>query len=211
MNQSKASIIIFDLHEVLVKKDYIKVFFLLLCIVYRLDILYILLKPSSLRIIKKLWKTSRVPEQYLKELAHQHPRLQHFIPYVVRILNQQKPILETLAIVQQLKIQGYSLYLFSNIGKETYKDFQKKFCFITLLFDGVIFTQAEDGWIQKPHSLAYKKLLKNTKKQSHECLFIDNNKKNIESAHKHGFNTILCLSPTQVKNELQQAGYLHSD
>lgn len=208
MSQPKASIIIFDLHEVLVKKDYIKVFFCLVSKVYRLDILFILLKPSSLRIIKKLWETSRVPEQYLQELADQHPSLYRFVPYIVHILNQQKPILAVLDVVRELKIQDYKLYLFSNIGQETYKDFQKKYHHITRLFDDIIFTQPQDGWIQKPHPAAYKKFLIYTNKKAHECLFIDNNKKNIESAHNHGFNTILYISPDQVRNELEVAGYL---
>lgn len=208
MINQKNHVIIFDLHEVLVKMDYKRIFFSLLKKAYRIDIILILCKPSSLRLLKELFATSRVPEQYFLSFAKQYSSFEKLMPFFISLLNQQNLLHDSITIVKQLKQHGYHLYLFSNIGEKTFKDFSKTHQNILQFFDGIIYTQEHDNWIQKPSKQAFNKLLDLTHQKASNCLFIDNCKKNIISAQNLHFNVLLFSTPTKLEQDLKVLGYL---
>ncbi len=196
------TVFVFDLHDVIVKKNYARMFSHALKKAYRLDLLFIALNPRFMYHIIQLFKTSRVPEQYVVELAQTWPKLSPFIEVVITMMNEQRPIDRTVKIIETLKRNGYKLYMFSNIGEQTLQQLQKKLPTLFNYFDGIVCVEQQDDWIQKPSGQAFEKFLTTFNLQSSECIFIDNSKKNIASAATHGFHGILYTSPQKLFDEL---------
>lgn len=105
----------------------------------------------------------------------------------------------TRQIIEQLKRNGYMLVLLSNHAKEWAEYCEKKFSYHTL-FEQTLYSY-QIG-LSKPDKKIFRILLKNIKKKAEECLFIDDNAKNIYIADQIGMKTIQFASPHQLKNEL---------
>ncbi|MDP3742407.1 MAG: HAD-IA family hydrolase [Candidatus Micrarchaeota archaeon] len=71
-------------------------------------------------------------------------------------------------------------------------------------FDAVVFS-SEVG-MMKPQKRIYRYMLRKIKCRPQQCLFIDNNKANVEAAKKLGINVILFKSEVQFKSELKRFG-----
>lgn len=89
---------------------------------------------------------------------------------------------KVLCLILNLKKKGYSIYLLSNINEYTFK-----YIYDSKLFDIV------DGYVLsylehqvKPYKSIYLTLLDRFKLKPNECLFIDDNKKNVETAKDLG-------------------------
>ena len=195
-------VFIFDLHDVIIKKNYIRMFSHALKKAYRLDLLFIFLNPRFIYHVIQLLKTSRVPEQYVVELAQTWPKLSPFIEVVITMMNEQRPINLTVEIIETLKRNGYKLYMFSNIGEQTLQHLQKKLPELFSYFDGIVFVEQQDNWVQKPSTKAFEKFLTTFNLQPSACIFIDNSKKNIASAATHGLHGILYTSPKKLLDDL---------
>ncbi|MEX0939936.1 MAG: HAD-IA family hydrolase [Candidatus Babeliales bacterium] len=201
-NPNKA-IFVFDLHDVLVKKNYPKILRYLVRHCYRIDLLCFFLSPSFIKHIIQLLTTSRVPEHYIVSTAKKYPKFSPFVDVIINMMNEQVPIDDTLGLVAELKNQGHPLYLFSNIGQRTFAQFKQRFPHIVNLFDDVAVAQENDNWIQKPYHEAFEKFIKKFNLSAHQCIFIDNNKRNINTARECGFNTILYQSPEKLAQTLK--------
>lgn len=211
MNNNNVQVIVFDLHEVLVVRDYKATIKSVASLVYQhINILWCLCMPSSIKLFFKLYTSSRVPEEYILAFIHKHPRLAPLFNSCISILNLQKPITLSIELVKELKHEGYTLCLFSNIGELTFYDFQQKYPHIVNLFDHVVFASQQDQWLQKPYNKAYIKFTRQTNYLPDTCLFIDNSHKNIKAAASQGFKTIHFTSAQELKKQLENNSYISS-
>jgi HAD superfamily hydrolase (TIGR01509 family) len=193
---------VFDLHGVLLHRSLYAIARRALKYAYRLDVILLFFNPFFLYKAIKILYRSWVPEQVVIELSKDYPILTPFVQVVISMMNEQHEIPESIALLKRLKHNGYSLYLFSNIGERTFSQLQKKFPDLFALFSGIIVVQEKDNWIQKPYPESYEKFLKTFNLQASECVFVDNNRKNIAAAANRGFYSILFQSPDHLKQEL---------
>lgn len=201
-SKNQKPIIVFDLHGVIIERRYPSIIKHILKYAYRFDLLLLGCKPSFIRDVTKLLKKSRVPEEVIIKLSENHPRLEPFIDVTIAMMNEQKIIQATFELIKKLKKDGYELYLFSNIGEKTFDKLKRKFPEIFHYFDGIVVTEQQDDWIQKPYPQAFTKFLTRCGLKPEECIFIDNNHNNIKTALNEGFYSILFQSPQQLLHEL---------
>lgn len=97
---------------------------------------------------------------------------------------------------KSLKQKGYKIYLCSNITECTY-DYIKDNFEIIQTADGGIFSCFEH--ISKPNIEIYQNLMRKYQINVSESIFIDDTNKNIISANKMGFKTILFNDIGQLK------------
>lgn len=104
-------------------------------------------------------------------------------------------------LVKELKGEGVRLYLLSNISigfAEKYKEVEHindvLKCFDGLVFSGPLHTV-------KPNKEIFEHLLNEYSLKAEECIFIDDNQKNIEGAKKIGINTYLFDSDVEKLRE----------
>lgn len=202
IHEQKKPTIIFDLHEVIVQKQLMRMSFHIIKHAHRLDIIWHMLDMQCMKRLAHLFKTSRVPEQFACELVDHNNKLQKLVPIVIDFANQQRLNTEVITIVQQLKKQQYHTYLFSNIGEKTFGQFVSKYPIIGELFEKYTVCSNNDYWVQKPSKQAFLKCIKNFAIVPEDTIFIDNNSKNIKVARSLGFQTILFKNATQLHKDL---------
>jgi len=108
-------------------------------------------------------------------------------------------ILETVMILKELK-RTYKIYGLTNWSAETFPIALNRFDFLQL-FDGIV-VSGEEKMI-KPDKQFFQLLLNRYKLKAAECIFIDDNRKNIEAAYELGFNVIHFSSPENLRAELK--------
>ena len=89
---------------------------------------------------------------------------------------------DVLNLIKKLKEKGYSIYLLSNINEYTYNFVEKSGLFD--IVDGYVLSYQEHQI--KPYISIYNTLLNRYKLIPSECIFIDDNEKNIITANKLG-------------------------
>ena len=105
----------------------------------------------------------------------------------------------TVEILSNLRGNGTPLYALSNWSAETYPLVEKRFQFLGW-FDEV-FISGHVGKA-KPDPDFYQFMLDQLNKDAGECLFIDDNKRNILAAEQLGFQVIHFSSPDTLLSEL---------
>ncbi|MBE6763184.1 MAG: HAD family phosphatase [Ruminococcaceae bacterium] len=101
------------------------------------------------------------------------------------------PVEGMTALVQELKAQGYPLYLLSNISNkfaDEYRDIPS-LAQLFSLFDGLVFS-APIGLV-KPHCEIFEHLLTRFSLNAEECVFIDDSQNNIDGCEAVGIHGIL--------------------
>ena len=93
----------------------------------------------------------------------------------------------------------FKVLALTNWSAETFPIAQARYDFLSW-FDGIVVSGAEK--CRKPADKFYKILLNRYNIKAEECLFIDDNKRNILAAEKLGFKTILFKSSEQMSIEL---------
>lgn len=181
--QPDALVIVFDLHEVLMKLD-----------------LPLLLRSSLYALVSHPRSTFKLAYDYLSDqeldLSEQATR---------NMFNAQNPIPETWLIASELKTEGFPLFLFSNIEPQTFKELQARYPTQFSLFQG--FHTARSKELQKPSLAAYldfEAFLKSFGYVRPLIIFIDDNKNNIAVARKIGWYAILYKNPQQLTKALEQ-------
>jgi len=111
---------------------------------------------------------------------------------------------ENVAILPQLKLK-YKLYGLTNWSAETFPVALKRFSFFKY-FDGIVVSGEEK--MVKPDEDIFYLILKRYNLRAGNCLFIDDNLKNINTANKLGFSTIHLKEMTDLKTELSLLGIL---
>ena len=107
-------------------------------------------------------------------------------------------IAETVEILHELK-KKFKIYGLTNWSSETFPVALERFDFLKL-FDGIVVSGDEN--LIKPDKEIFHLLLKRYNLRAENCVFIDDNIKNIESATGIGFNTIHFTSAEDLKHKL---------
>lgn len=103
--------------------------------------------------------------------------------------------------LEELKTQGYHLYVLSNYGEYTYQKTEHKLTFLSLM-DGAIFSFRYQTI--KPEREIYERLLQEFGLKAEESVFLDDCPENVEAAKEAGFYGIQFRDYKQAKAELNQ-------
>lgn len=107
----------------------------------------------------------------------------------------------TMKWVEDLKTQGYHLYVISNYGEYTFEQTKHKMRFLPYM-DGVIFSYQYN--VLKPDRKIYETLLEKYQLKAEECVFIDDRPENVEGAKQLGFHGIQFFNFEQASEKLNQ-------
>lgn len=199
--QKDATIITFDIHGVLFKTDYKKIIFLILKNrAFLRTICSIRLIIKSIRLLHQQRKT--VGEAFLMTLAAKHQPLAKHLPFIIRLINTQKPIPSTINIVKRLKSQGYTLHILSNIGEQIFADLKRHFFSLFNLFDDYTVATSQKGYIGKPDPNMFENYLSNFNRENKQIIFIDDKQRNLNTAKQFGITCIHYQSPEQLEETL---------
>ncbi len=196
------TIITFDLHGVLFQTNYPKIFKIFLRSPHKYRIMLHMLNPKLLFDILRLRLKEAVAEEYVVYLINKYPYLMRYKSLIIKIGNAQKPITETIDIIKQLKSQGYTLHILSNIGEYFFADLKRDFPDIFALFDDIKITTAAENYIGKPYPQIFKYYLKEYNGNNKQIIFIDDKQKNVTAATSLGMIGIRYTSPQQLYSEL---------
>ena len=103
--------------------------------------------------------------------------------------------------IQNLKEQGFKVYLLSNYGKTSFEAARDngRLSFLPVVDGGVISYEVQ---IVKPEPAIYKKMLEKYNLAAEECVFLDDKTENIEAAKALGFHGIVVESYEQASEAL---------
>jgi 2-haloacid dehalogenase len=112
------------------------------------------------------------------------------------------PIEENVKLIRKLKEENqYNLFALTNWSAETFPIAEDRYDFLQL-FQGIVVSGKEK--VIKPESEIYHLLLNRYGLQAKECLFIDDNKRNILAALKQGIKSIHYTQPTDLSIALKE-------
>ncbi|MFX1419293.1 MAG: HAD family hydrolase [Promethearchaeota archaeon] len=111
------------------------------------------------------------------------------------------PIKENVKIAEELKANGYKLYILSNFIVETIEIMKNKHKFFSL-FNGIVISGQEK--VVKPEIEIYLKLLEKFNLVPEECVYIDDIRSCILTARQLNIKTILFLPDTNLRAELKK-------
>ena len=116
------------------------------------------------------------------------------------------PITGTVDILQALKASGnYGLYALTNWSAETFPVALEQFDFLSW-FDGIVVSGIEKD--RKPFATFYHTLLRRYDLNPAECLFIDDNLRNVNAAEALGIRSSQFTEPSALRRQLIQHGIL---
>lgn len=115
------------------------------------------------------------------------------------------PIQDTVAILRDLKAQGYPLYGFSNWSVEKFNLVRHEFEFLDWFDEIILSGQVK---LAKPDPRIFVLLLEKIGRKAPECLLVDDSMANIEAARGIGFRTIHFRSAGQLRTGLREMGIL---
>ncbi len=114
------------------------------------------------------------------------------------------PISDTVEILKKAVAHpDYRVLALTNWSAETFPIAQERYDFLHW-FDGIVVSGTEK--CIKPDPKIYNILFDRYNLIPEESLFIDDNKNNVEASEKLGMSAILCISPSQVKADLEKCG-----
>lgn len=105
-------------------------------------------------------------------------------------------------ILKEYKEKGYNIYYLSNMSVETFECINKKTDFFEKTCIGGVVSAYEK--MIKPSEEIYKLLLMRFDLKAEECLFVDDNLNNVNSALKLGFNSFQLKNMSDMKIELKK-------
>jgi len=126
-------------------------------------------------------------------------RLIHAVPSFLR------PIKESVQLVQELKDNGNSLFVLSNLHPESIAHLEKEYSFLDLFQGKVISCRINKV---KPELEIYQYLVKEYKLDVNNTVFIDDVEINVKAAANIGLKTIKFENPYQCRRELEALGCL---
>lgn len=110
---------------------------------------------------------------------------------------------ESVDILRFLYHEGYSLFGLSNWSKETFPIIASQYDFWKYFQDIIISGEVKEI---KPNPKIYKILLEKHRLTPTECLFIDDNIANVQTARSLNMHAILFKNPKQLTQELSKLG-----
>ncbi|GAB4026610.1 HAD family hydrolase [Spirosoma koreense] len=116
-----------------------------------------------------------------------------------------EPIAGSVAILNEVKKMGYSLYGLTNWSAESFPIARRKFDFFGL-FDGIVVSGEEK--LIKPDLALFVRLLERYNLDAPSSVFIDDNLLNVEAARRVGFQAIHFESAPRLREQLVDWGVL---
>ena len=116
------------------------------------------------------------------------------------------PIAETVEMLDELRQNGkYRLLALTNWSAETFPIAQKRYKFLGW-FEGIVVSGVEQ--CIKPEPQIYQILFERYKLNPVDCLFIDDNEKNVTGSISAGMPALHFENPAQLRQELVSRGIL---
>ncbi len=109
---------------------------------------------------------------------------------------------EVIGIVRRLKERGIRSFVLSNNFAERTAYYKRKFRFMDLLFEKMYYSW-ETGFV-KPDRAAFQKVLDDNSLYAEECVYIDNQKNNVDVAKNMGMKTILFTDASALETSLKE-------
>lgn len=137
-------------------------------------------------------------------LLAQYPQYESWIrAFYVRWNEMLKgEIKDSILILNKLNaLSELKLYALTNWSVETFPFAEARFSFFKL-FEGIVVSGMENT--RKPYSPIYEILLDRYQLEAEKCLFIDDNKDNVDAAKNLGMVAIHFKNPNQLNEELLQ-------
>lgn len=193
--------IIFDIGGVLVEEDFKK---------------YIYQRTKDVRLASEIYHNAFSSEEFKEFLKGNITRNEMFrrmkknqitkVELVIEML-QYDNLGKTLPIKQEsidyyleLKKRRYKIYILSNLTLDTYRYLINNYNFIQQA-DKALFSCYEHTL--KPEEEFYHRLLQRNEMRPKECIFIDDKRKNIDTAKRLGIHGILFENIEQVRQEVE--------
>lgn len=105
--------------------------------------------------------------------------------------------------VREFRKKGYGTYILSNYSKRGYEATKQELPFVADM-DGVLFSY--EVKLVKPEPEIYQTLLKKFQLKPEECVFLDDNEKNVIAAREAGIHAIHFQNKEQAEAELEKLG-----
>ncbi len=205
-----STVIVFDLHNVVFKKQTRKIIISCLKLIPRGTWKYTF-NPALWYRVYRLKAVSHVAEDiFLKMTAH-YPGLAPFRDDFIRLTNNQKPIKHVVDIIKSLKQRGYRLFILSNIGKETFELLAQQYPEISNHFDGAFTSTPESNYLHKPHPHFYEQFKQYLQQAGHadkQILFIDDLKKNLVAAARCNIAGVQFTSSKRLEKAFKKLSML---
>ncbi len=202
------TIVAFDIHGVIFKTDYKKIFKLLWHNKKVAKLALFVWHPKVIKTLFRLHKKESVVEEYVMALAKVSKHFREFIPLGIEVANAQKPIPETIALIKELKKRGYRLDIISNIGQIIYYDLVEKYPEVFDHFANAHVACAEFNYIAKPHPVVYQSYQERHNPDKHQIVFIDDKNENIKAAATFGMTGIYVKKPAHIRGDVESLGLL---
>jgi 2-haloacid dehalogenase len=115
------------------------------------------------------------------------------------------PIDGTVAILQELRENGTELHALTNWSAEKFPIARERYAFLTW-FESIL-VSGEHGLI-KPDPEIFALLLGRIGRKAADCIYIDDNPRNVEASAALGFDAVRFASPEQLRRDLVARGAL---
>ncbi len=102
-------------------------------------------------------------------------------------------------VVEELRHEGYKLFLLSNIYTHHSSYYKKKYPFLAH-FDKLYFSS--DTGLNKPDPRAYEQVLSENNLEAGDCIFFDDTRRNVEAARRLGLDAHVCTDPHTARRLL---------
>ncbi len=139
-------------------------------------------------------------DEYLAEVLKAYPELGTIEELKQHIRSYFKEIDGVREILIKLKKLNYKLALLSVHAKEWVDYCEEKFHFHEL-FD--VLSYSHETKVSKPDPLAFQDVLNKLQVKANECLFIDDQQRNLDKPKELGFSTILFTDASNLEIELK--------
>jgi len=121
-------------------------------------------------------------------------------------ISTRQTIPTAINLLQELKNQGYKLYILSNWDKTSFPIFIEKFPELFTykdqpMFDGIMISG--DTELLKPDQSMFKRCLNEFNLTVHDTIFVDDTIENVQAAQQHGITSIHCENK-DIQNVMKQ-------
>jgi 2-haloacid dehalogenase len=145
----------------------------------------------------------------IEEAAARHPDHRPMIAAYFERWDEMMagPIEGSVEVLEELRVAGYELHALTNWSAETFPFARERFAFLGW-FESIL-VSADVGLI-KPDPAIFELLLERIGRSPTECIYIDDNPKNVAAAAAVGFDGIAFADSAQLRHEFGRRELLTS-
>lgn len=157
--------------------------------------------PLLIPLVDELFIGNIDEDEYIKNVLRQYPQLGTEDWLKKHIRENFIEVKGTREIIIKLRNLGYKTAILSINGREWIEYCEKKFDFHKL-FD--VYSYSFEDKVLKPNPLAFQKVLHKLNAKPEECVFIDDQEKNIKAAQALGIKSVLFINTEDLQSRLKQ-------